>query len=100
MASTAAAALPARISLARLGPVSTPAGWPGSSSAITSVIRLLVPRSSPLASDTTGTRSRRWGRSDRRVARNPCDGTPITTTSAAAAASAASAVALSSGWSR
>ena len=54
-AKTLAAACPARISRARFGPVSTPAGRPGKTSRIISVIRIRVPRSRPLVRLITGT---------------------------------------------
>ena len=82
MASTAAAASPARISLARFGPVSTPYGWPGSTSLITSVMRSRVPCSRPLVRLTTGTQARRCSATCSRVERNPWHGTPMTSTSA------------------
>ena len=50
-----------KISWARLGPVSTPTGWPGSSSLMTSVMRRWVPCSRPLARLTTGTHGRTCG---------------------------------------
>src|SRR5438046_2284631 len=56
IATTLAAGWPAMISLARFGPVSTPAGWPGRSSPITCVIRSCVSCSRPLVRLTTGTR--------------------------------------------
>ena len=59
MAITDAAASPARISLARFGPVSTPHGWPGSSASSTWVIRRRVPCSRPFDRLTTGTHGRR-----------------------------------------
>ena len=67
------------------GPVSTPTGWPGSTSLMTSVMRRWVPCSRPLVRLTTGTHGRSAARPRRASARKPCDGTPITTTSAAAA---------------
>jgi hypothetical protein len=51
---TLAAAWPAMISRARLGPVSAAAGRPGSTSLITWVMRRWVSRSSPLLRLTTG----------------------------------------------
>ena len=58
MATTLAAGWPARISLARFGPVSTATGCPGSTSSTTSLMRLRVSRSRPLARLTTGTHGR------------------------------------------
>ena len=54
VAITLAAACPAMISRAMFGPVSVATGWPGSSSAMTSVIRSSDPCSSPLARLTIG----------------------------------------------
>ena len=54
MAITLAAAWPAMISRAMFGPVRAATGWPGSSSAITSVIRSSDPCSRPLARLTIG----------------------------------------------
>src|SRR5262249_49893710 len=99
MAITAAAAYPARTSRARLGPVSTPAGWPGRTSAITWDMRFLVPCSRPLARLTIGTHGLRLGAAAWRTDRNPCEGTPTTRTAACSAASSSEAVALSEGCS-
>ena len=71
MAITDAAASPARISLARFGPVSTPHGWPGSSASSTWVIRRRVPCSRPFDRLTTGTHGRRNGASSLAVSRMP-----------------------------
>src|SRR5947209_9745348 len=54
---------------------------------------MLVPCSRPLTNDTTGTHGRSSPASSVSTPRNPCDGTPITTTSAVCAASAKSVVA-------
>ena len=54
MAITLAAAWPAMISRAMFGPVRAATGWPGSSSAMTSVIRSSDPCSRPLARLTIG----------------------------------------------
>ncbi len=93
MAMTEAAAPPARISLARLGPVSTPHGWPGSSASSTSVMRSRVPCSRPFDRLTTGTPGGRNGASSLAASRMPCDGTPITRISAADTASSTDEVA-------
>src|SRR5437588_269872 len=69
-------------SLARLGPVSTPAGWPGTTSATTSVIRLSVPCSTPLVRLTTGTSRTRGGAASAWISRTPGDGNPVPTASA------------------
>ncbi len=82
IASTAAAAYPWTISLARFGPASTPAGWLGSTSSITSVIRWWVPCSSPFVRLTIGTHGRTYGAACSSTSRKPCDGTAITSTSA------------------
>src|SRR5246127_1528526 len=76
-----------------LGPARMPAGWPGNTSSTICDIRMLVPCSRPLTSDTTGTHGRNSAASSVSTPRNPCDGTPITTTSAHCAASAKSEVA-------
>ncbi len=55
MAITLAAAWPARISLARLGPVRAAHGWPGASIPTTWLMRRRVPGSSPLVRLTSGT---------------------------------------------
>ncbi len=81
------------ISFARFGPVITPTGRPGISSAATSVIRMSDSRSMPFERLTIGTHGRRCGAASRATARNPCDGTAITTTSASATASSIDAVA-------
>src|SRR6185312_16158597 len=54
---------------------------------------MLVPCSSPLTSETTGTQGRNSLLSSVSTPRKPCEGTPITTTSAQLAASAKSVVA-------
>jgi hypothetical protein len=95
MAITLAAAWPARISLARLGPVSTPTGWPGSTSSISWLMRRRVPTSRPFAREITGTHGRRYGFTASSAPRKPCDGTPITSRSAWRTASSRSAVARS-----
>jgi hypothetical protein len=97
MAITDAAASPARISLARFGPVSTPHGWPGSSASSTWVIRRRVPCSRPFDRLTTGTHGRRKDASALAVSRMPWLGTPITSTSAARTASSSDDVAWSDG---
>src|SRR5262249_3399192 len=96
---TAAAAYPARISRARLGPVRTPAGWPGRTSPITWDMRFLVPCSRPLARLTIGIHGLSLGEAACSTDLNPCEGTPITSTSACSAASSREAVALSDGCS-
>ena len=93
---TLAAAWPAMISLARFGPVSAAAGWPGSSSLMSWVIRSSEPRSNPLARLTTGIHGRRYGRTSARMARNPCVGTPTTSRSVSCTAFSRSAVAFRS----
>ena len=100
IAMTAAAASPFSTSLARFGPDNAPAGWPGSSSPISSVIRLQVPSSKPLDRLTTGTQGRTCGCSSTRVGRNACVGTAMMITSACSAANGSDDVALSSGCSR
>ena len=92
MAITLAAASPARISFARFGPVSTATGWPGSSCSTIWDIRSRVPTSSPLVRLTTGTHGLTHGASSTKVDRNPCDGTPMTTTSASRTARSRSPV--------
>src|SRR5260370_191388 len=59
VAITLAAAWPAMISWARLGPVRAAAGWPGSSSRTSCVIRSSEPRSKPFDRLTTGAHGRR-----------------------------------------
>jgi len=93
VAITLAAALPAMISLARLGPDSAPATRPGSTSRMTSVIRYSVPASNPLVRLTTGIQWGTWGAACSSTARKPCDGTPTTSTSAFDTASSRSLVA-------
>ena len=82
VATTLAVGWPATISSTRFGPVSTAQGWPGATSATTSVIRRRVPCSTPLVRLTTGVAAPRKGRPADRTDRNPWDGTAITTTSA------------------
>ena len=77
------------------GPARMPAGCPGSTSETIWLIRMLVPCSSPLTSDTTGTHGLSSLASSSSTLRNPCDGTPITITSAVLAASEKSVVARS-----
>ncbi len=98
IASTDAAGSPAITSLARFGPVSTPMGRPATTSSATSVMRIIVSRSSPLVRLTTGTHGRRWAEASSSVERNAEDGTPTTRTSAAATAEARSDVASRDGW--
>ena len=96
MATTVAAGWPAAISRARFGPVSTPARWPGTTWAMTSVMRRWVPCSSPLASDSTGVPARDaipTARSS--TVRKPCDGTAMITSAAPVTASSSDAVARS-----
>ena len=95
VAMTVAAAMPAMISLARLGPLSAAAGWPGSTSLMTSVIRSSEPFSSPLLRLITGTHGCRWGRTSSRVSRKALLGTPTTNICACRDASSRSAVAFS-----
>ena len=76
-----------------LGPARMPAGWPGSTSSTTWLMRRFVPCSRPFTSDTTGTHGRSSLASSSRTPRKPCDGTPMTTTSAQFAASLKSVVA-------
>ena len=81
MATTVAAGWPAAISRARFGPVSTPAGWPGTTWAMTSgFMRRWVPPPArgPLASESTGVELGEGRDSSVRTLRNPCDGTAIT----------------------
>ncbi len=85
------------ISLARFGPVSTPAGWSGSTSFTTSLMRRWLPGSSPLARLTTGTQGRIERLTSSSTSRMPWEGTPITTTSASRTASSREAVARSPG---
>ncbi len=66
IATTVAAGWPAMISRARFGPVITPTGRPGISSAATSVIRLKVSRSMPFERLMTGTHGRTNGAPQRR----------------------------------
>src|SRR5687768_5958727 len=93
VAMTLAAALPAMISFARLGPDSAPATRPGSTSWMTSVIRNSVPASKPFVRLTTGIQWGTEGAACSRTARNPWDGTPTTSTSARDTASSRSLVA-------
>ena len=93
MATTLAAGWPARISLARFGPVSTATGCPGSTSSTTSLMRLRESRSRPLARLTTGTHGRTKPAAAFSTSRKCWDGTPITTTSACEATSSRSDVA-------
>ena len=82
MATTQAAGCPCATSRARFGPVRTPAGVPGSTSATTSDMRRLVPISIPLARLTTASIPPANGCQSSRTARNPCDGTAMKTMSA------------------
>ena len=86
----------AMISRAMFGPVSAAAGWPGSTSLMTSVMRSSESRSRPLVRLTTGIHGRTSGRPPRASSRKPCDGTPTMSSSACATASARSPVACSS----
>ena len=95
MAITLAAACPAMISRARFGPVSTPTGWPGSTSLMISVMRMRVSNSSPLVRLITGTQARMCFFTSSSTERKLCDGMPITTTSASATVSAMSMLATS-----
>ncbi len=81
------------ISLARFGPVITPAGCSGSTSRTTSVMRRWLPGSRPLARLTTGTQGRMERATSPSTSRMPWEGTPITTTSASRTASSSDAVA-------
>ena len=93
-ATTVAAGWPSATSRARLGPLRTPIGWPGSTSAMISDIRRLLPHLDALGqADHGGARSEVRGHSLQRRARKPWEGTAIRTTSAAATASANDAVA-------
>lgn len=92
-----AAASPPRTSFARFGPDRAPAGWPGRSSSISSVIRLPVPTSKPFDRLTTGIHGRMCGASSARVCRNACVGTAMMITSACSAAIGSNEVARSSG---
>jgi len=62
-------------------------------------MRSCVPCSRPLVRLTIGTHARTNGAASTNTARNPCDGTAITTTSAAASASSSDAVEQSAGGS-
>ena len=93
MAITLAAACPAMISLARLGPVSAAAGCPGSTSWITWDIRSSDPVSKPLDRLTTGIHGRMYGFASVRMVRKPRVGTPTTSRSTSCTAFSRSAVA-------
>ena len=95
MAITPAAACPAMISRARLGPVSTPTGWPGMTSLTISVMRILVLSSRPLVRLITGTQARICLPTSSSTVRKFCEGIAITMTSASLTASAMSLVATS-----
>ena len=79
-------------SLARLGPVSTPALWPGATSATTSVMRFSDPCSTPLVRLTRAAPGARKPLASSSTARKPWDGTAMTTTSAPSSASSSDAV--------
>ena len=81
------------ISRARFGPVNTPAGWPGRTSLISSVIRLFVSSSRPLLRLMTGTQGRICGLIISSTLRNDCDGMPMMMTSFDDTASSMSVVA-------
>ncbi len=98
IATTDAVGCPAATSRARFGPVSTPmrdGSWDGSTSATTSVIRSSVPCSTPFERLSTGTSSPITAAAAVSTVRNPCDGTPMTTTSAPVQAARRSDVAAS-----
>ena len=95
MAITLAAACPAMISRARLGPVSTPTGWPGSTSLMICVMRMRVSSSSPLVRLITGTQARMCFFTSSSTSRKFCEGMPMTITSAPCTASPISVVATS-----
>ena len=78
-ATTQAAGCPCATSRARFGPVRTPAGTPGRTSATTCDMRRLVPISIPLARLTTASTSPASGCMSVSTARNPCDGTAMKT---------------------
>ncbi len=99
LATTLAAGCPPSTSLARFGPVRAATGWPGSTSAVTSLIRFSVDGSSPLARLTTGTHGRTYSAAAVSTSRKPWEGTAITTTSAGATASSKDPVARSAGGS-
>ena len=88
IAMTLAAACPAMISRARLGPLSTPTGWPGITCVMISVIRMWVSSSRPLVRLITGTQARICCFTSSNTLRKFCEGMPITITSASRTASA------------
>ena len=94
-ATTLAAGSRMAISLARLGPLTTPTrdGSAPVSSMITSLIRLSEPSSTPFISDTSSASGGIRSTQARRFSRNVCDGTTKNTASAPLSASAGSCVA-------
>ena len=94
-ATTLAAGWRSAISRARFGPETTTIRWASTwpTSAMTSLIRLVVPSSTPFISETTAASAGSSGAQPSRLPRRVCDGTARTTTSAPSRASAASTVA-------
>ena len=100
-ATTDAAGSRCAISWDRLGPLTTAirSGPAPVTSAITSLIRLRVPSSTPFISETITAEDGMYGAHCSRLARNVCDGTANTTTSAPASAFSVSWVAMTVGGS-
>ena len=94
-ATTEAAGCLTAISRARFGPdtMTMRSGSTPPTSAMTSLIRLVVPSSTPFISDTTAAEDGSADPHAVRLARRVCDGTASTTMSAPSAASAGSVVA-------
>ena len=92
---TLAAAWPAMISRAMLGPVRAATGWPGTSSAMTSVIRSSDPCSRPLARLTIGIHGWIHSLAVASVERIAVVGTPTMSSSAWRIAFSRSSVAIS-----
>ena len=95
IAITPAAAWPLIISRARFGPVNTPTGCPGSSSWMTSVMRIRVLSSRPLVRLITGIQGLMCSLACSSTLLKCWDGTPITSTSQRATASSIEEVATS-----
>ena len=92
---TLAAGCPARISLAKFGPLSTATGLLGMICSITSVMRMKVLCSRPFDRLTMGTPARTFLLTSLATSRKPCDGTAMATTSACASAACRSLLACS-----
>ena len=100
MAATVAAGWPAAISEARLGPVRTPTRSGGIELSTSRTMPVIVdsdPCSMPFVKDRTGQSTLRCGVASVNTARNPCDGTAMTSRSASDTAFSRLSVALNRG---